>query len=264
MDPYEVLGVSRDADEDTVKKAFRKKALETHPDHNPDDPEAENKFKEVNEAYNRILNPQQETPNFDPFSFFSQFMGGPPGGKFGNFRFNFGGARETRGPNIVSNLHISVFDLILGGTFKIEYDRYGKCSECNGEGGTDIITCPECNGQGVRVVRQQFGPNQFMQGTQHCPNCRAQGRIINTPCNKCSGQGLEMEHIEKEITLPPHENREINPLARFNNIIIQDMGHYSQRGGAGNLIINLIPIFPTINDLSNEQIDILRPLKFGS
>ncbi|MDL2285396.1 molecular chaperone DnaJ [Desulfovibrio sp. OttesenSCG-928-F07] len=216
LDYYEVLGVERTADQDTIKKAYRKLALKYHPDHNPDDPEAEGKFKQAAEAYDVLQDADKRamydryghagvngsqgfSSNEDIFSHFSDIFGD----LFGFSRMGGGGARANRpqqGADLRYNLELSFRAAAKGGEVKISVPKNVTCDECNGTGaapGTSAITCPQCNGMGQ--VRRSQG---FFQVAMPCPQCHGSGRIIPTPCPKCRGEGVVEQVRELAVNIP--------------------------------------------------------------
>lgn len=222
-DYYEVLGLSKDADEKEIKSAFRKLAKQYHPDLNPDNKEAEAKFKEVNEAY-EVLSDSDKKAKYDKFGHAAfdpnQGFGGGgfSGGGFGGFEdifgdiFGdmFGGGRSSQrtGPRPGSDLKLKIditFEEAAFGTKKeIKINRVEKCSTCDGSGakkGTSKKTCSTCGGTGtVRTVqRTPFG--QFAS-TQTCSTCRGTGEIVENPCTSCNGTGKEKKSRNITINIP--------------------------------------------------------------
>ncbi len=223
-DYYEVLGISRDADDKTIKSAFRKLAKQYHPDLNPNNKEAEAKFKEVNEAYEVLSDPDKKAKYdkfghaaFDPNQGFSGGGGFSGGFGFGGFEDIFGdlfgeafGGRSTQrsGPRAGSDLKIRLdisFEEAAFGTKKeIKINRIEKCRTCDGSGakkGTSKKTCSACGGTGtIRTVqRTPFG--QFAS-TQTCSTCRGTGEIIEEPCTTCGGTGKEKKSRNITINIP--------------------------------------------------------------
>ncbi len=216
-DYYEILEVSRDATAEQIKKAYRKKALKYHPDRNPDNKEAEEKFKEASEAY-EVLSDQQKRSLYDRFghdglknSGFSGFTGFEDifssfGDIFEDFfgfddMFGMGGGRRRRrssarrGADLRYDLTITLHEAAFGKEDHIEVQKHEKCTECSGTGatpGTEPTVCPLCRGAG-RVAQQQG----FFSIATTCPKCKGQGAIISSPCKQCRGAGV----IEKEKTL---------------------------------------------------------------
>ncbi len=219
-DYYEVLGINKGADEKEIKSAFRKLAKQYHPDLNPDNQEAEAKFKEVNEAYEILSNPEKKA-KYDKFGHaaFDQSQGYGGGGGFGGFEDIFGdifgdvfggGGRSSRrsGPKAGSDMKIRLditFEEAAFGTKKeIKVNRVEKCKTCSGSGakkGTSKKTCSTCGGSGtVRTVqRTPFG--QFAS-TQPCNTCRGTGQVVENPCNDCSGSGKEKKSRNITINIP--------------------------------------------------------------
>ncbi|MGB2271520.1 MAG: DnaJ domain-containing protein, partial [Pseudomonadales bacterium] len=203
-DYYEILGVGKQTDAKDIKKAYRRIAMKYHPDRNPDDPEAENKFKEASEAY-EILSDQQKRSAYDQYGHAGvdpQMGGGGFGGDAGNFSDIFGdvfgdifggggGGRGRAGPHRGSdlryNLDLGLEQAVHGDTLKIRVPTLVSCNVCDGSGakkGSSPVTCSTCGGQGQ--VRMTQG---FFSVQQTCPNCNGQGSTIKDPCKSCHGQG---------------------------------------------------------------------------
>ena len=214
-DYYDVLGVSRSASDRELKKAFKKLAMKYHPDRNPDDPAADQKFKEAAEAY-EILSDSEKKSAYDQFGHAGvQGMGGGAGGA-GFQDFNFGdifgdifgdvfggrgsGSRSSRGQDLQYNLELNLKEAILGvkKTIKIPVDK--SCTECSGSGakpGSSPVTCSQCNGAGQ--VRMQQG---FFSVQQPCNACRGEGRIIRDHCATCNGAGVNQETKSLSVNIP--------------------------------------------------------------
>jgi molecular chaperone DnaJ len=217
-DYYEVLGVSKNASEAELKKAYRRAAQKHHPDRNPDDKQAEESFKECKEAW-EVLSDSQKRAAYDQFGHagVDPSMGGgagPGGAGFGGgFNDIFGdvfgdifgagrggGQRVYRGSDLRYNLDLSLEDAVAGTEVKIRIPTQVSCTECDGSGarkGTSPTQCTTCGGRGQ--VRMQQG---FFSVQQTCPHCRGSGSIISDPCHKCHGKGRVSEHKTLSVKVP--------------------------------------------------------------
>ena len=225
-DYYEVLGVSKDASADDIKKAYRKMAMKYHPDRNPGDKEAEEKFKEVGEAY-EVLSDADKKARYDQYGFagvdpnFGAGAGGYGGG-FGGFDgfsdlgdifgdFFGGGGRSRgaqqnaprRGENVMTRLELTFEEAAFGCETEVATPRIENCPNCNGTGSADgvIETCSQCHGTGqVRTVQNFMGMQ--MQSTTTCPSCNGKGKIIKTPCSTCKGKGKVRRTNRVKVKIP--------------------------------------------------------------
>lgn len=219
QDFYDMLGLKKGAGEDELKRAYRKAAMAYHPDRNPGDDEAERKFKEINEAYDVLKDPQKRAA-YDRFGHaaFENGMGAAGGGAHGfDFASGFadifdemfgdfvGGRRGTsgggRGSDLRYNLEITFEEAHAGRTVSIRVPTSVVCESCAGsgtEGGTQPVTCPSCSGVGK--VRTQQG---FFTIERTCPTCGGAGRVIQNPCVTCSGAGRTNTEKALEVTIPP-------------------------------------------------------------
>lgn len=252
-DFYEILGVSKQSDADTIKKAYRKLAMQFHPDRNPGDKDAEDKFKEAAEAYN-ILSDTEKRAQYDRFGH-SAFQGGGHSGFGGGFQnvedifsnfgdifedfFGMGGGRRSsrsrteprKGADLRYLCEIQLKDVITGAQKEIEFDTDENCKECNGSGaekGSQAETCSMCGGHGQVVTRQGFFS---MQTT--CPQCRGDGVQIKKPCRTCRGSGRTKRQRKIQVTIPPG-------VDSGTRLRISGEGEGGHRGGhAGDLFVEI-------------------------
>jgi molecular chaperone DnaJ len=251
-DYYEILEVSRTATVDEIKRAYRKKAIQFHPDKNPGDKGAEEKFKEAAEAY-EVLSDAEKRARYDRYGHAG--VGGAAGGGggmnmedifehfgdifgeafgFGGGRFSGGGARRTvhRGSNIRIKVKLTLEEIATGVTKKIKVNKYISCDACKGTGarGGSYKTCPTCNGSGqvTRVTDTFLGR---MQTRQTCPTCGGEGRIITEKCTKCHGDGVVRSEEVLEIKIPAG-------VAEGMQLTMQGMGNAGPRNGLpGDLLV---------------------------
>ncbi len=246
-DYYEVLCVEKTASEVEIKKAYRRLAMKHHPDRNPDDTEAEAKFKEAKEAY-EVLSDAQKRAAYDQFGHAGveqgAGMGGGPGGNFSDifgdvfgdiFRGGGGGGhrgeRVYRGADLQYNLELSLEDAVHGKTVKIRVPTYVKCNKCNGSGakkGSSPETCSTCHGVGQ--VRMQQG---LFSLQQTCPTCHGTGKVIKDPCDGCHGEGRIQEHKTLSVKVPAG-------VDTGDRIRLSNEGEAGQNGGPpGDLYVHV-------------------------
>lgn len=258
-DYYEVLGLSKGADGDEVKKAYRKLAMKYHPDRNPGDKEAEDKFKEIAEAY-EVLSDDQKKAAYDRFGhagvggaaggggygqaqdfsdiFGNIFGGGSPFDMFGGA--GGGGQRRRRGQgqpgtDLRLTLKLTLEEIATGIEKKLKLKRAVACDACKGTGaqdGTAYQSCPTCQGQGE--VRRVAGGGFFQQIViETCPTCQGEGRIVTKSCTKCNGQGRNQTEDVVSINIPAG-------ISEGQQLKMQGKGNAGLRGGrSGDLIINI-------------------------
>ena len=257
-DYYEVLGVSKDADDAAIKKAYRALAKKYHPDMNPGDAEAEKKFKEASEAY-AVLSDAEKRRQYDQFGH-AAFEGGAGGaGGFGGFDFNgadfgdifgdiFGdlfvgggrrGGRANNGPmkgaNIRKSIRITFEEAVFGCKKELEVILKDPCTTCGGTGakpGTSPETCPKCGGKGQVVYTSQsfFGT---VQNVQTCPNCGGSGKVIKEKCTSCSGTGYTSSKKKIEVTIPAG-------IDNGQSVRIREKGEPGTTGGPrGDLLVEV-------------------------
>jgi molecular chaperone DnaJ len=244
-DPYEVLGVPRDADEGQVKKAFRTLARELHPDVNKHDPAAEEKFKEAAEAY-EILSDSERRAIYDRFGFegldsrgyaptahgfgsfgdiFDAFFGGDPFG-FGRGGFGARGPGPVQGGDAAVEVEVTLEQAARGVTVEVPYELVDTCERCHGNGaepGTPIETCPRCEGTGQlrSVTRTAFG--QLVR-SHSCDQCGGEGKVASQPCASCDGRGRRAVRKTLSVEVPAG-------IADEQRIRLTGRGHAGERGG---------------------------------
>ena len=255
-DYYEVLGVQRNANADEIKKAYRKAAIKYHPDKNPGDKEAEDKFKEAAEAYDVLSNPDKRA-RYDQFGhagmsgaagggfggfggggfsmedIFSQF-GDIFGGHFGGFSSRSGGsARVNRGSDIRVKVKLTLAEIANGTTKKLKISKTIACDKCGGSGAKDsssYATCSACGGSGyvMRVENTFFGR---MQTQSVCPTCGGSGKTITAKCDKCSGEGVMRGDEVVEIKIPAG-------VGEGMAVTVSGKGNAARHGGvSGDLLV---------------------------
>lgn len=279
QDYYELLGVSRGASADEIKKAYRKLAVKYHPDKNPGDKAAEEKFKEISEAY-EVLKDDKKKAMYDqyghaafsggagmaggrqggfqdPFDLFREVFGGGGGG--GIFDSFFGGGsshyeRSNRGSDLRYDLEITLEEAFAGVTKTIEYRRNIACTKCHGTGcepGTQPKVCPQCHGRGQIITSQGF-----FSMSRPCPRCGGTGRIIEKPCSQCRGQGVVADKTQVKAKIPAGINN--GSKLRF-----QGLGEAGPNGGeAGDLYIVVFIKEHKIFERDGSDLIVQQPLSF--
>jgi len=247
-DYYETLGIERDASEEEIKKAFRKGALKHHPDRNPDNKEAEEKFKEMNEAYQVLSSPEKKA-RYDQYGSAEDngagFGGGSDFSGFGGFGDIFGdifGGGASRNPNgprkgadLEYNLNLTFEEAVFGVEKEVSITRNEKCSDCGGNGakaGTTPKTCDKCGGSGQIKVQRNTAFGSFASMST-CDKCGGHGQIISEPCKTCHGSGKQRKNRKIKVNIP-------GGVDTGNVMPLRGQGEQGEKGGpAGDLYINI-------------------------
>ncbi len=263
-DYYEILGVGRDASADEIKKAYRKAAIQFHPDKNPGDKEAEEKFKEAAEAYDVLSTPDKKA-RYDQFGHagmdspggfgggggfsgggaftmedifrnFGDIFGGHfGGGGFSGFGGGRGGARVNRGTDLRIKVKLNLKEILTGTTKKLKINKMVSCDQCGGSGAKDknsYSTCSTCGGSGytTQIVNTFFGRTQT---TQPCPTCDGEGKVITSPCGKCRGEGAVKGEEVIEIKIPAG-------VGEGMQLSVSGKGNAARHGGVNGDLLVLI------------------------
>ena len=293
-DYYEVLGVSKTATDAEIKKAYRKLAMKYHPDYNPGDKEAEEKFKEINEA-NEVLSDPKKRQLYDQYGFagvdpnYAAQNGGGPGGPggFGGFSGfggdgvdlgdifgdifgggfgGFGGSSRSANPNaprkgqdIRVRITLTFDEAVHGCKKKITITRQQECTECHGSGcaaGSSPETCPDCGGRGF-VIRQQRTPFGVMQTQQPCSRCGGKGKLIKNPCKSCHGSGT----IAVKKTLEANVPAGIDDDQGFR---LSGMGNAGTNGGPAGDVIVAVTVQPSeVFQRDENNIYVVFPITYS-
>ena len=284
-DYYEVLGIAKGASEDEIKKAYRKQAKKYHPDLHPGDKEAEEKFKEVNEAY-EILSDADKRARYDQFGHagvdpnYGAGAGGGFGGGFAGFDGDidlgdifgsffgggFGGGRRQanptaprRGADIRVSVALSFMEAAHGCTKTVTVNHQDTCPECGGSGaakGTSPETCPDCGGRGT-VTTQTRTPFGVMQSQRPCSRCGGRGKIIKTPCRKCSGTGRVSSSKKLEVKIPAGIDDD-------QSLAMRGLGDKGLNGGPAGDVIVIVTVRPdTLFERDKYDVWVTVPITYS-
>lgn len=270
-DLYKVLGVSRKASDDEIKKAYRKLARRYHPDRNPDDPSAEEKFKEVQGAYD-TLSDSEKRKEYDAGGAFAGFggagggganpFGGGGGGGFGDLgdifsMFGRGGGQrgqqQQRGRDLETEVKLSFDQAVNGTQLTVTVPKASRCKTCRGSGarpGTRPVTCPRCDGRGVDAQSQGF-----FSISQPCPQCGGAGEIIEDPCPTCGGSGLTQQNKRYKVNIPAG-------VRDGSRIRLAGKGEAGPRGGPpGDLYVTTrVAPSPVFKRLDGGNLEVIVPI----
>jgi molecular chaperone DnaJ len=274
-DPYKVLGVSKKASDEEIKKAYRKLARRYHPDRNPDDPKAEERFKEVQGAYDTLSDPEKRK-QYDAGGMFGGLGGfgrgpqGAPGGQggFGGFGagdlgdlfgsiFSRGGGRaqpqQVRGRDLETEISLSFDQAVNGTQVTVAVPKAEQCGTCHGSGakpGTSPITCPRCEGRGIDSQSQGF-----FSISQPCPQCGGSGELIEDPCPTCGGSGLTQQTKRLKVNIPAG-------IKDGGRIRLAGKGEAGPRGGPpGDLyVVTRVQASPVFKRLDDGSLEVAVPI----
>ena len=264
-DYYEILGVSRDSSASELKKAFKKKAMKYHPDRNPDNPDAAQKFKEAAEAYDILSDPQKKSA-YDQFGHSGvEGMGGGPNFNDVNINDIFGdifgdvfgtrsqSRRQKRGSDLQYNLELALKDAVLGTQKKIKIPSHRECNDCNGNGaakGSSPISCMNCNGAGQ--VRMQQG---FFSVQQTCSVCSGTGQVIKDKCNICGGAGAIKDNKTLSVNIPAG-------VDNGDKVRLSGEGEWMKGGQTGDLYVAIRVTDHPIFERDGRHLYIEAPIPF--
>ena len=272
-DLYKVLGVSEKASDEEIKKAYRKLARRYHPDRNPDDAEAEERFKEVQSAYDTLSDPEKRK-QYDQGGMFAGFGGGPgtggpggagPFGGGGGFSANLGdifsmfgrggGAepQQMRGRDLETEVHLSFDQAVNGAQVSVNVPKAERCRTCGGSGaepGTSPVTCPRCEGRGS--ISQSQG---FFSISEPCPQCGGSGELIENPCRTCGGSGLTEQTKRYKVNIPAG-------VKEGSRIRLAGKGEAGPRGGPpGDLFVTTrVASSPVFRRLDGGNLEVTVPI----
>jgi molecular chaperone DnaJ len=265
-DFYSVLGVSRDASAEEIKKAYRTLARENHPDRNPDDPKAEDRFKTIQQAYDTLSDPEKRK-QYDAGGMFSRFGGGqqPFGGAGGGFTSDIGDIfssifgrssgqpRTVRGADLETEVQLSFDQAVNGTQISVSVPKADRCPTCHGSGakpGSSPKVCPRCGGRGIDAQSQGF-----FSISQPCPQCGGTGEVIDDPCETCGGSGITRQIKRYKVNIPAG-------VKDGTRIRLAGKGEAGPRGGPpGDLYVTTrVTPSPVFKQLPDGNLEVTVPI----
>jgi molecular chaperone DnaJ len=265
QDFYNVLGVSRDASADEIKKAYRRLARENHPDRNPDDPRAEDRFKSIQQAYDTLSNPEKRK-QYDAGGMFSGFGGGRPfGGAGGGFTSDIGDIfssffsrgraepRNIRGNDLETEVPLSFDQAVRGTQVSVSVPKADRCRTCRGSGakpGSSPSVCSRCGGRGIDAQTQGL-----FSISQPCPQCGGSGEVIDDPCETCGGSGVTQQTKRYKVNIPAG-------VQNGTRIRLAGKGEAGPRGGpAGDLFVTTrVSSSPVFRQIPDGNLEVTVPI----
>ena len=245
---YETLGVARDADEDTIKKAFRELAKKHHPDRNPNDNEAEEHFKAVNEAYEVLSDPHKREGYDNPDPLQGIFGGG--GWAFRQQRPNPNA--PMKGQNVSLRLYVHLGAALFGSEQDLTYNYFYACVACEGTGAEHSKTCSNCRGSG-RITMERIARNVRHVQTTPCNVCRGRGQVADILCKTCSGSAKTPNQKEVKVNIPPGSKESV--------LVIRNAGLPGRNGGPnGDVLVELHIHYPNMKTMTEENREKLREI----
>jgi molecular chaperone DnaJ len=251
-DYYEILGLTRNASSDEIKKAYRNLAKEYHPDKNPNNKEAEEKFKEVSEAY-EVLSDDQKKAKYDQYGHVSG-NGGPSYESMFDEYFRRQNRQVRVGENMVLTIRLTLEDMFNGAKKVYKYQHTVSCSDCSGHGGSNVSTCHDCGGSGqtIRVIQTPIG---YMQHSSTCTKCGGSGKTYEIMCKTCEGQGIKNAEETINVDIP-------KGVQGGMTFVMSGKGHAIKGGVNGDLHINVVELKHNVFTRNGDELKMTLKLTY--